>query len=226
MIPFAVERRRNWNYLLDVEFAVAAGATLTSYDGEVGTLDVSDTSGVWSVSGGALVPGAAASGGGQPLFHSQQAWDWRGGLLYACKVNAPSAIGAGSLVNQVIFSTTTGNSASANSYGVRADRSLGLWRTYDPNPLVSLGEAFALDTDYDVAIVARPAAGYFAFINGKLVWVGTNVSAGAVNACVSTGGVTNAPPFSRSISTIWGGCACSVTRAAWRRGRRSTSPTA
>jgi hypothetical protein len=200
--PFAQERRRNWQYLLDVEFATNASAPLTSYDGEVGTLDVSDGSSVWSVTGGALTPGAAASGSGQPLFHSRHGWTWQGGLLYASKVNAPSVIGAGNLVNQMMLATSTGNSANSSSYGVRADRGIGLWRQYAPSGVVILGEAFAVDTDYDVAVVARPTAGFFAFINGKLVWVGTDVPSSAVNAAMTTGGITDAPPFSVAFARV------------------------
>lgn len=184
-------------YWLQSEFAGDKAATLTFYNGEVNSLDITDASGVWSVTGGKLTPGAAASGSGQPLYHSPLAlaWAWQGGLLYAVKVNAPSAIGAGLLLNQIMLTTAGANSANTASYGVRADRNLGFWRTYAPGGIVTLGEGFAVDTDYEVAIVARPTAGFFGFINKKLVWVGTDVPVAAVNAAMTTGGVANAPPF-------------------------------
>lgn len=189
LIPFGLERRRNWKYLLDVEFAVNASAPLTSYEGEVGRLDVIDTTGVWSVTGGELVPGGSTNATGDPGYVTPVPFAARAGLGVAQRFKLAAAA-AGSA-----WSATIG----FNNSNVIGSAGLGIqllntapFRANDNN--VVLGEPLALDSYTTVTIVVRAGGGYFAFVNNHLVWLSEKIVSGELYAGFRPGGAGNKAP--------------------------------
>lgn len=183
LIPFGLERRRDWNYLLDVEFATDAGAPLTSYDGEVSAVLFDDSAGAYSTSGGVLVPSSANVASGDPGIYSRSAYGWKGGRAVIARLKVVTSPGSGTYNNGAGFST--GNFLNnANDWGIRTASSSGKWTAVNDG-VIATPDGYALDTWYRVAVVLRPGVGYFAFVDGSLLWVSTKAVGGDVRAVVS-----------------------------------------
>lgn len=156
--------------LLQIEFATDKAAPMTEYAGEAGSLNVVDSTGLVSVTGGEMLTSGVAAGSGDPAAYSPHGLARRAGRALRLRFAAANDGGTTSSpffgwLNSIGGTPVIGGSVV---YGLRGSGT-GLWGQ-TPGSTPATPSSITAGT-YDIYDFVLRSTGHFIFQNGALIWV-------------------------------------------------------